>query len=184
MDSVGKAKREMIGGGIGDNTGISWSVTYAAMLQKLDFYIDEWEKNILRELGKRVAELAAKPCQQEKIQLWKDHNDLKQTRPLIFCDPEGAWYETIPAESLECKNHLARVWEFRLKKEIYWAQNIKDDRATLNEFTVHYIYGKTARGLETKRIGGENGGAYRWEAPLKDGYERLHELVPAKVNKL
>lgn len=52
------------------------------------------------------------PEQAEKRELWTAHNDLTQTRPLIFCDPENAWYELIPADALRCEGMLARVWEF------------------------------------------------------------------------
>ncbi|MBQ2693295.1 MAG: hypothetical protein IJF51_04595, partial [Clostridia bacterium] len=47
--------------------------------------------------------------------------------PLIFIDPELAWYEIFPHPMLKCKNPVARVWEFRLLKEIYWQEHIKDD---------------------------------------------------------
>ena len=47
------------------------------------------EKHILRELAVKVAELAARPIEEEKRRLWTRHNDLHPTRPPVFCDPEN-----------------------------------------------------------------------------------------------
>jgi hypothetical protein len=44
----------------------------------------DWQ--ILRELGKKVAEIAALPVQQETIALWKGLNDLKPVRPIVAID--------------------------------------------------------------------------------------------------
>lgn len=43
----------------------------------------------LRTLAKRMAEIAALPIQKKKADLWKAHNDLKTTEPLVFIDPEN-----------------------------------------------------------------------------------------------
>ncbi|MBN2301953.1 MAG: hypothetical protein JXN60_05495 [Lentisphaerae bacterium] len=158
---------------------MSWTINYVSLIANQKFTVDAQEKKILRELANKVAELAAQPLQQQKVNRWKDHHALKETPPLIFCDPENAWYELIPAEKLHCSGNLARIWEFKLLKEIYWADRIHDDRAVLPIFSVHYIWSKTSRGLETKIIGGQNGGAYKWEAPLKNGYEKMDALKPA-----
>ena len=154
MDMQAKARREKLYRGLGDTTGLSWTINYIDLVAKQEFIVDMQEKKILQELAKKVAELAAQPQQCQKIKRWKDHHALKETTPLIFCDPESAWYELIPAEELHCTGNLARIWEFKLRKEIYWATRIRDDRAVLPTFSVHYIWSKTPRGLETKIIGG------------------------------
>lgn len=41
------------------------------------------EKLRLRELAKKVAEIAADPVQEQKRKMWKDMNDLKPVRPLV-----------------------------------------------------------------------------------------------------
>jgi hypothetical protein len=133
------------------------------------------ERTILRELAKRVAEIAAEPAQEGKKRLWLTHNALGETRPLIFSDPENAWYEIIPAAQLQCEGNLARVWEFKLLKEIFWAERIRDDRVTEPAFRVYHVFDETARGVDTKIIGGDDGGSYRWDAPLTD-YATLDKL--------
>lgn len=176
-----KAKHEKLGGGLGDANGLSWTISYIALVEKQEFVVDAREKAVLRELAKKVAELAAQPLQQQKAQRWKHHHALKVTAPLIFCDPEDAWYELIPADELVCSGNLARIWEFKLRKEIYWAEKIRDDRVVLPTFSVHYVWTKTPRGFDTKLIGGKDGGAYNWEAPFKDGYDALGALKPARL---
>ncbi len=175
------AKREKLGSGLGDTNGLSWTINYISLVEKQEFAVNDRDREVLRELAKRVAGLAAQPEQQQKAQRWKNHHALKATQPLIFCDPEDAWYELIPAGELLCSGNLARIWEFRLRKEIYWAEKIRDDRVVLPTFSVHYVWTKTTRGLDAKVIGGKDGGAYNWEAPLKDGYDTLSALKPARL---
>ena len=76
-----------------------------------DIVIIEKDRNILRGLASRMAELAGRSSEEEKKELWYAHNDLKPVRPLIFCDPEGGWTEIIPDNSLQCSGELARRWE-------------------------------------------------------------------------
>jgi len=67
------------------------------------------------------------------------------------------------------------MWEFRLLKEIFWAERIHDDRVIEPAFTVYRVFEESERGFEAKIIGGDGGGAYRWDAPLTD-YADLEKL--------
>jgi hypothetical protein len=167
-DERASRKAERLGHGLGDTNGLSWTCNYLRVVGAQELLISPKDRNTLRALAQRVAEIAAWPAQADKRILWLKHNALGETRPLLFADPENAWYELIPSDQLTCESNLARVWEFRLLKEIYWAEKIKDDRVVEPVFTVHYIFEDTSRGLETKTIGGEHDGAYNWEAPLKN----------------
>ncbi|MCL4418235.1 MAG: hypothetical protein M1365_16380 [Actinobacteria bacterium] len=82
-------------------------------------YIGQEDRNILKTLAKRVSEIAADPAQNEKRNLWYLHNELKDTRPIILCYPEGGWDEIIPESQLKCKGESARKWEIILRKEIF-----------------------------------------------------------------
>lgn len=178
--SVTEQKSERLGDGLGDNNGLSWTIGYGGVVGKQEPMVSPADKSILRELANKVAAVAASPNEEQKKKLWTDHYSLKETRPLIFCDPETAWYEIFPARTLKCKGKLARVWEFRLLKEIYWAQQIKDDRVICETFTVQYVFDETSRGLDSQLVGGENGGAFTWTTPLKD-YADADKLVPKQV---
>lgn len=137
--------------------------------------IEPGDRQVLRRLAGRVAELAARPIEQEKRDLWYRHNALEPTQPLVFCDPENAWHEIIPADSLACTGELAREWEFRLRRELFWGEQMGDDRVCEPFFDVAHVHTDTGWGLQEKKIGGEDGGAYTWEAPLQD-YADLHQL--------
>jgi hypothetical protein len=126
------------------------------------------ERERLRSLAGRVAELAARPEEGRKASLWTRHNDLEGGAPLIFCDPENGWNEIVPLSVLRCIDPLARVWEMHLLKEIFWATEMKDDRVIEACFDVPYCYEDTGWGIHERKIGGGHGGSYTWEAPLKD----------------
>ena len=63
--------------------------------------IQPTNREILRQLAGQVAELAARPLETEKRDLWLRHNALEATRPVIFCDPENGWNEIIRREHLD-----------------------------------------------------------------------------------
>ena len=134
------------------------------------------EREVLRRLAGRVAELASRPIESKKRQLWLEHNQLKPTRPLIFCDPENGWNEIITPADLECHSQLARQWEMRLRKEVFWGEQLCDDRVIEPIFEVAHVYTESDWGMHEIRIGGDQGGAYTWESPLKDyaDFSSLH----------
>ena len=140
--------------------------------------IDSSDRAVLRRLAGKVGELAARPLEDEKRELWRRHNALEPTRPVIFCDPENGWNEIFPPESLSCRGQLARRWEMHLRKEIFWGAEMGDDYTIEPYFDVFHVHqgGLEEWGLKEKLVGGENGGSYRWEAPLKseEDLERLH----------
>ena len=144
---------------------------------KTEFRFPGKDAEILKQLAGKVAEIAARPEMERKKKLWTLHNDLKTTEPLVFIDPENGWNEIIDAASLATREPLARVWEMWLRKLIYWADVLKDDRVIEPYFDVPYSYSDTGWGLELGKHGGENGGAYIIDQALKDydtDFEKLH----------
>jgi hypothetical protein len=123
-----------------------------------------------------VAELAARPVEDDKRNLWYRHNALEPTRPVVFCDPENSWKEIIPPQTLQCQQDLARCWELTLRKEIFWGKEMRDDRVIEPFFNISHVYTETDWGMHELRIGGQDGGSYTWDAPLKsyDGLDKLH----------
>src|SRR5450756_1356861 len=89
------------------------------------------ESQILRRLAGRVAELAARPLEKQKRELWYLHNSLQPTRPLIFCDPENGWGEIITQGDLLCQSKLARQWEYSLRRGIFWGEAVSYTHLTL-----------------------------------------------------
>ena len=167
---------ERLGNGLGDSLGLSLTYESQKIINTQTFVISTQDRDVLRELASQVAELASRPLETEKMNLWHAHNALKPVRPLVFCDPENGWYEIIPADQLRCEGNLARVWEFKLCKEIFWGKEMGDDRVVVPCFNVQYVFTQSDRGMREKIIGGGDNGAYGWEPPLRDyaGMDKLH----------
>ncbi len=177
MEERERLKQEQLGIGLAASGALSWLCEMNGLMASLpSFSVSQEEKGILRKLASRVAGLADLPIQQERKQLWKDHLSLKQTRPLVFIDPELAWYEIMPHTCLKCTSPLARIWEYRLRKEIYWQEEIGDDRVCRKEFSVQSVVHFTDMGIKTRHTGGENYGAYHIDPAIKDYDEDLPKL--------
>jgi hypothetical protein len=126
------------------------------------------ERHILRELARKVAELAARPSEDEKKRLWTLHNDLHKTRPLVFCDPENGWNEIVTQDQIRCEKPLFRVWEMGLRKEIFWGETMRDDRVIEPYFNVPYHYADSGYGLSETVTKTDDQGSYVWDSPIKN----------------
>lgn len=89
--------------------------------------ITQNEREVIRELAKKLADLASQPIMEERRKLWYAHNDLKTDQPVINCSPEGAWREIIPAGSLVSQDPIAREIEWTLRARLYRHEEINDD---------------------------------------------------------
>lgn len=143
------------------------------------------DRVILRELAAQMAAEAALPLQREKRELWRRHNDLEPTRPVVLCDPENGWNEIITSAELACASPLARRWEMVLRKELFWSREMKDDKVIEPFFEIGVTHGEDDWGVEARQRGGE-GGAYVWEAALREesDVQRLHPPRVAVDEKL
>ena len=127
---------------------------------------------ILRRLASRVAELAARPMEQEKRTLWYRHNALEPTRPLIFCDPENGWNEIIAPRQLECEGEFARQWEMALREEIFWGTKMCDDRVVAPYFNVTRPSDLDATEGRLPVVAWANGGCVRSEFTWQPLFDR------------
>ena len=138
--------------------------------------ISKKDKGILRRLATKVASLSNRPIEEEKRKLWYEHNSLRPIRPLVFCDPENGWNEIITKDQIDCAGELAQRWEIVLRKEIFWGELMLDDKVIEPYFDIGYTYNESNWGVEPIIQGGEDGGAYTWEAPIKkySDIDKLH----------
>lgn len=160
-----------------DSSAITRNYLLDWILKVKDFKINEKEKETLRSLAGKLAEIAAKPEQKEKRELWYKLNSLEATRPLIFCAPENGWHEVIRWDSLECENGLARIYEWLLRREIFWGESMGDDKPIEPYFNIPYVITESDWGMSEILEGGENGGAYHMISPLEDyskDFDKLH----------
>ncbi len=78
------------------------------------------DRQILRELAERVAEIAALPIQEEKRRLWRKLNALKPERPMVMID-QVCWNEMEIGDELRlrCKTAEARHYEEYLRRTLF-----------------------------------------------------------------
>ena len=81
---------------------------------------------ILRDLAKQYMEIANKPIQDERRDLWRRHNSLERTRPLVLVLPAGqAWAEIREVDG-QCEDASYRNHERSLRRSI-WQDSFGDD---------------------------------------------------------
>lgn len=138
------------------------------------------DQQVLRDLAGEVASLAALPVEAEKRLLWKQHNALQPTRPLVFCDPELGWGEIVREAALQCQNPLARQVEQYLRMLVFWGTDMLDDRPIDPYLALPCFAEPPFWGLKEIKHGGEDGGSYVWESPVKSE-EDLQKLHPPLI---
>ncbi len=144
--------------------------------KKGEISISKRDREILRRLAAKVAEIASGPGEDKKRRLWTSHNMLNTKEPVILCDPENGWNEIITKDLIECSGSLAQRWEVVLRKEVYWSENIKDDKVIEPFFDIGYTHSDDEWGLVSRVSGGTGGGSYVWDAPVKNigDVEKMH----------
>ena len=99
--------------------------------------INAKDKKILRELAKKVNEIANLPIMAERKKRWYAHNALGSGQPMVLCYPEGSWCELLPESKLTCESTKARRIEYILRERIYIHEHINDDSVTSNTYKIH-----------------------------------------------
>ena len=126
------------------------------------------DREIVRDLAKRVAEIAALPVQAERRDLWRRHNALGDARPMILVFPEGSWGELLPDSALECESKEARGPERRLRSRIIQHEFLGDDSVIEGEWVVGKAVRRTGWGLEARRVAStEKRGAWGFDPVVK-----------------
>jgi len=124
---------------------------------------------IVRDLAKRVREIANLPCQRERAELWKAHNSLKRTRPLVLIFPEGSWRELLPWDSLECSDEFCRWVEYDLKVRLYYWDFLQDDSVITDIIASPIYINNSGWGISIQTSNPEEAyGAVRYEPVIKE----------------
>ncbi len=131
--------------------------------------LNENEKSLLRDLARRVAEIDQDPIQEERRRLWKTHNALGRTRPLVLAFPEGAWEELLPRSTCVIQDPFWQNWEYVLRHFIYHAEHLRDDFVFEHILRVDKVFKNTGWGMATGYHRPEQyKGSWKWEPPMKD----------------
>ena len=128
---------------------------------------------IVRDLAKQYAEVAAKPVQEERRKLWAEHHSRKRTRPLILAT-YGMWNvwcrEVFGDAAMKCQDPFYRDHERSLRMQLFH-DSIGDDFILEPWLT----QGASVRGgwrqlwgvNEGHTPAGVEGGAWKYDPPLK-----------------
>ena len=124
------------------------------------------ERSLLRDLAKQYLQVCARPEQAERRRLWRQHNSLKATLPLIYVRA-FAWQE-MPAARLECEDPFLRHFENFFRYQLFW-DSLGDDAIFEPWVTLHASYRCSGWGLQVGRhFSDEPGGSFKVENPLID----------------
>ena len=139
---------------------------------------DSRDVQLIRDLAKQYAEIAARPIQDERRDLWRRHNSLERTRPLVYCRWFATWNEH-PLSKLECEDPFWHQHERFLKMHL--AQDeIGDDfiiEPWITQRASVQMPPEGPWGVKYNRIPSpEPGGAWKYDPPLKD-LEDISKLV-------
>ena len=137
-----------------------------------DLVMSSADTAVLRGLAERVVILASSEEMRARRALWHGVNTLRKQRPVVFCDPENGWNEIITETQMRCEGTLARRWEMDLRKEIFWGEEMGDDKPVEPIFVVPYTVRDENWGLPVLYHKPEQrDGAQTWEGPIQD-YDR------------
>lgn len=141
------------------------------------------ETEVVRELARRVAEIAGEDRMRLIKKRWMDVNALrKPDRAPVYCRPMGCWSEIIPEEALECKDPYLRKFEYSFRQTIY-KRDVDDDSPVENYLEIPAVFTVEPENIWGADIGRYNsgvpGGAWRYDPPLKTekDFERLRMPV-------
>lgn len=106
------------------------------------------EKDVLRRLGAKIAQVASLPVHKEKARLWQKMNDLEQERPMVWIN-EIPWHEMNVSDELTLRtdNLWARELEQNLRRTIYQWEHLPCDMVINDYLDCPIVYQTTDFGI-------------------------------------
>lgn len=137
---------------------------------------------LLRDLALRYAEICMTDAQMARRDLWRKHNSLQPTQPLIYVRA-FAWPE-MPEAHCHCQDPLFRHVEDFFRQSLFRA-TLDDDFIFEPWVTVSAAYVTPEGGIwgpEIKRIPSpEPGGAWMYDPPIKEPADIAKLVAPHHV---
>jgi len=134
------------------------------------------ERQSLRDLAKRQAEIAALPVMAERRARWYALNGGRTEHPLVTMEFHGVESDVYPP--LACETPLARGMEHQMARQIFKFEHYRDDRVIPASFLVGIPnwfrpFGYSPRAVHT------GGMAYRYEHAVHDLEEDFNLFGPS-----
>ena len=112
--------------------------------------VSKRDREVLRELGSEVAELAALPAQGERISLWKALNGLRPARAMVMID-QIPWHEMeVDGElALRTEDAFCQEIETQLRRTLYSWRHMRADMVVEGTIEIPKAIRSTGFGVET-----------------------------------
>lgn len=138
--------------------------------------ITDSDRSILRDLAKRVVEIADDPVMAARRRRWIEHNSLRSKHPMMLVFPEGSWCELLPEAALRCVAPDARTLEAELRRRIYGWEHFMDDTVVEKTWVVYKQSSFSGWGLEPQWIQSPEARGARHFDPVIKGPDDLKKL--------
>ena len=123
------------------------------------------DRMVLRELASQYLEICHHPEQDERRDLWRRLNSLKQTRPPIYVRA-FAFGEMEQSRCL-CEDPLYRIYESIFRHRLFW-NSLQDDSIFEPWITVKAVKTCVGWGIDSMRLlPDEEGGSYKYDYAIK-----------------
>jgi hypothetical protein len=104
---------------------------------------------VIRDLAKRIVEIAGMEKQNERRRLWEDFNSLKTRRvPIYIMDPGGVWREFCSQKDLHCESGFFREYEYWWRL-VQYRDTFGDDSITEPQMRFYSVEANTRKHWQT-----------------------------------
>ena len=136
------------------------------------------DRQLVRDLAQRCAEIAADPYQPETAQLWTRLNRLERTRPLVLLH-DATQHETGDRVTCTADGPAARQIEPTLRHRIWRWENMRDDSIWPNTYEVPIAVHITDHGIELNQTRPDHVfGASHFNQVIADGDDPSRIKMP------
>ncbi len=148
------------------------------------FEIPKQDREIIRALAKKQAELAALPVMGERQKLWTGMNDgVSGARPPFAIESWTFDRDFLPENLLKCSSNYGRQLERTLLRNIRHHEVFNDDHVCPDSFEIgwHVTIDDYGVKIETERVEDSEGveTAYHFKHPITDLNEGFDMVKPA-----
>ena len=113
----------------------------------------ERERAVLRDLARRVMDIAKLPIQAEKRAMWTKLNRLEPVRPMVWIN-ETPWDELKDEQELVCvsEDPLCRGVEHNLRWTLYTWNHLRTDMVVDPVYHTNYVFHDTGFGVTSHEV--------------------------------
>lgn len=148
------------------------------------------ERDLVRDLARQVYEFAVSDESNKRRDLWRDHNSLKRTRPMVIATNSGLPTKEVPElQNLVCSDPLMRNLEHYFRHQLYHI-SLNDDMIFEPWYRVAPVFDWPVNGnvrwgpeISVNRTE-QKGGSFIFDPPLKTEEDLAKLVKPVhKINE-